>query len=105
MVWAGYTTALPEKILGFPKLEPERELSSFLDHHFRRGRVEGGRVVSHDLGEKSRGGESRHCGRESEGGRKWMITESVPVLNPVMCGPYFPSGTVLIRLVCHDTGA
>ena len=37
-VWAGCTTALPEKILGFSKLEPERELLSFLDHGFRSGR-------------------------------------------------------------------
>ena len=37
-MWAGCTTALPEKILGFSKLEPERELLSFLDHGFRSGR-------------------------------------------------------------------
>lgn len=66
----GYTTALPRKILGFPKLEPERELLSFLDHDFIRGRVEGGRVVSHNLGKRA------EVGRAGSGGERVKEGES-----------------------------
>ena len=59
MVWAGCTTALPRKILGFSKLESLKESSRLSWITISEGGgVDGGSVVSHNLGEKGRGGES-----------------------------------------------
>ena len=58
-MWAGCSTAIPKKILGFSKLESLKESSRLSWITISEGGgVDGGRVVSHDLGEKGRGGES-----------------------------------------------
>ena len=105
-IWCGLGAPqpFPRRSWDFPSWKAWKRALVFLGSRFQKG--EGLTVVVLSLttwGKRAEVGRVGSGGERERGGRKWMVTESVPVLDPLLCSPYSPSGIVLICLVCPDT--